>query len=264
MLKNQPAILALDFDGVVCDGLIEYFQTAWQAYCQLWKPAETVPPQGLDAKFYRLRPVVESGWEMPVLIQTILDGLPEAEILAHWGTLASYKAQEANLTPIEIAATVDRVRDEWISRDVDHWLSQHQFYPGIIARIQQMLADSIDVVIITTKEGRFVRQLLQQQQIDLPENCIFGKEVKQPKSQTLRDLLSALQQGDAPTTEIWFVEDRLKTLQAIQAASDLDRVQLFLADWGYNTPYDRELADRTTGIHLLSLSTFVQAFSQWY
>jgi len=28
MIANVPQILALDFDGVICDGLIEYFQTA--------------------------------------------------------------------------------------------------------------------------------------------------------------------------------------------------------------------------------------------
>jgi phosphoglycolate phosphatase-like HAD superfamily hydrolase len=261
MLKNQPAILALDFDGVICDGLIEYFQTAWQAYCQLWKPSETLPPQGLDAKFYRLRPVVESGWEMPVLLQSILAGTPESEILANWGTLAPQKVQEAGLIPAEIAATVDQVRDEWIAADLDHWLSQHRFYPGIIQRLQQMLA-SVHVVIITTKEGRFVRQLLQKQQVDIPEGQIFGKEVKQPKAQTLRDLLFSLGQDDT-SAEIWFIEDRLKTLQTIQTFPDLDRVQLFLADWGYNTSTDREIAERTSDIHLLSLSVFTQEFAAW-
>jgi phosphoglycolate phosphatase-like HAD superfamily hydrolase len=264
MLKKQPTVLALDFDGVLCDGLIEYFQTAWQAYCQLWQPSETVPPHGLDTKFYRLRPVVESGWEMPVLLQAILADIPEPEILSHWGTLAPQKAQEAGLAPAEIAAKVDQVRDEWIARDLDHWLSQHRFYPGIVDRLRQVLAGSVYVVIITTKEGRFVRQLLQKQRIDLADTQIFGKEVKQPKAQTLRELLLSLgPNADAPV-EIWFIEDRLKTLQTIQTFPDLDRIQLFLADWGYNTSSDRAIANRTYGIHLLTLSTFTQEFSEWY
>jgi 3-deoxy-D-manno-octulosonate 8-phosphate phosphatase KdsC-like HAD superfamily phosphatase len=29
---SAPQTLALDFDGVLCDGLLEYFETAWRAY----------------------------------------------------------------------------------------------------------------------------------------------------------------------------------------------------------------------------------------
>lgn len=263
MPEKQPSILALDFDGVVCDGLIEYFQTAWQAYCQLWLPADITPPEGLASRFYRLRPVVETGWEMPVLIRSLLLGIPESEILRHWGDIAPKQVQEAGLTPAEIAATVDRVRDEWIARDLDHWLAQHRFYPGVIDRIQQTLTEPVYLVIITTKEGRFVRQLLQQQQIDLPASQIFGKEIRQPKSQTLRDLLQQFSQQPTQPVEVWFVEDRLKTLQSIQAQPELNSVQLFLADWGYNTSVDRDNAEQDSRIQLLPLSTFARAFAEW-
>ena len=52
---SSPDILALDFDGVVCDGLIEYFQTAWRAYCELFHPESAEPPEGLAERFYPLR-----------------------------------------------------------------------------------------------------------------------------------------------------------------------------------------------------------------
>lgn len=263
MSEKQPSILALDFDGVVCDGLIEYFQTAWQAYCQLWMPPDPTPPEGLASSFYRLRPVVETGWEMPLLLRSLLNGIPEDEILAHWETIAPKQAQEAGLAPADIAATVDRVRDEWISRDLDHWLSQHRFYPGVIDRLKQALTQSPYLVIITTKEGRFVRQLLQQQGVNLPEAQIFGKEVRQPKAQTLRDLLQQFSTGTRQPVEIWFVEDRLKTLQSIQTQPDLNSVQLFLADWGYNTVADRNAAAQSARIRLISLAKFAQDFSEW-
>ena len=60
MANNFPTILALDFDGVICDGLIEYFQTAWRTYCQIWKPVETVPDADLALSFYRVRPAIET------------------------------------------------------------------------------------------------------------------------------------------------------------------------------------------------------------
>lgn len=261
MSQPPPTILALDFDGVLCDGLIEYFQTAWRAYCQI-DSAPPTAPDGLATEFYRLRPVIESGWEMPLLIRSRLLGISEAEILEHWKTIAPEQAQAVGMSSKEIGATVDRVRDEWIAADLGDWLGQHRFYPGVIDRLQQVCASPVHPVIITTKEGRFVRRLLQQQGIDLPETQIFGKEVGQPKAQTLRELQHQFRQTTEHLT-IWFVEDRLQTLQSIQPQADLSDVTLFLADWGYNLPTDREIAAQDPRIHLLSLSAFAQDFSAW-
>lgn len=259
---ESPVILALDFDGVLCDGLIEYFETAWRAYCQIWEPVDRTPPAGLAEQFYRLRPVVESGWEMPILLYVILAGVSENDILTNWSTIAPTQAQSLGVTPTELAVKVDQVRDEWIAADVTSWLALHRFYPGVIERLQQTLSSSVYPVIISTKEGRFVRQLLQQQQVDLPEPQIFGKEVRQPKAQTLRDLTNKFQQG--PTLPmIRFIEDRLKTLQNISTQTDLSHVMLYLADWGYNTPADQTVAQQDPRIHLLSLNRFSQDFSTW-
>jgi hypothetical protein len=84
MTISSPTILALDFDGVICDGLIEYFEVAWHTYCQVWKPANNTPPDDLALRFYRLRPVIETGWEMPVLIKALVDEIPETTILQEW------------------------------------------------------------------------------------------------------------------------------------------------------------------------------------
>lgn len=252
-MPTMPTILALDFDGVVCDGLIEYFQTAWRTYCQIWSPADTTPPSGLAEQFYRLRPVIETGWEMPVLLRSLLLNTPETEILENWPAIAQQQITEDNLKASEIADRVDRVRDEWIAADLEGWLAQHRFYPGIIPLLQRSLQSSIHLVIITTKEGRFVRQLLQQQGVDLPTAQIYGKEVKRPKAETLRMLYQQFSSNTEQPVSIWFVEDRLKTLQAIQKQPDLSEIKLYLADWGYNTESERAIAHNDMQIWLLSL-----------
>ncbi|GAB4235474.1 MAG: HAD family hydrolase [Elainellaceae cyanobacterium] len=263
MTQTSPTVLALDFDGVICDGLIEYFQTAWQAYCQIYSPSNSSPPSGLAEQFYKLRPVIETGWEMPMLLRSLVTGVSEVEILDHWGAIAQQQAQQTKLSPTEIAAKVDQVRDNWISTDLAGWLAQHRFYSGVQEWLRQVLASSVYLVIITTKEGRFVQRLLQQQQVDLPVEQIFGKEVQQPKAQTLRALRQQLKPKSDHPLHIWFVEDRLKTLQSIQKQSDLSDIKLFLADWGYNLPSDREIARQDENIHLLSIETLSQSFSEW-
>jgi hypothetical protein len=62
---------------------------------------------------------------------------------------------------------------------------------------------------------------------------------------------------------LWFVEDRLKTLELVKQQSDLENVQLFLADWGYNTQPEREAGKNDDRIRLISLDQFSQDFSHW-
>lgn len=262
MLESSPKVLALDFDGVLCDGLREYFQTAWQAYMALWSSTSPTPPPGLAERFYQLRPVVETGWEMPVLIHALQQGVAEAEILQDWPAIARHLLVDNNLQAADVGTRVDEIRDRWIETDLDSWLALHHFYPGVIEQLQHFITSgSVQPVIVTTKEGRFVAQLLQQQGVELPADQILGKEYKRPKYQILRELWAAAQLQDG--ADLWFIEDRLKTLQAVQQQEDLTRVQLFLADWGYNTARDRTIATQDHRIHILSLQQFGQDFSAW-
>ena len=268
MPADAPTILALDFDGVLCDGMLEYFQTSWRTYSQIWQPESQTPPDYLAPDFYRLRPVVEVGWEMPILLRALVLGVSEEKILQDWPMVALEIIESEQLDAADIGKKVDAVRDEWIATDLDGWLGLHRFYPGVIERVHGLLsapqASPLEIptqlFIVTTKEGRFVKQLLQQQGIQLSEERIIGKEIKRPKHQTLRLLIEAFT-GEGVT--LWFVEDRLKTLQSVQQQADLNHVSLYLADWGYNTTAHQESARNDPRIQLLSLSEFVQDFSVW-
>lgn len=265
MPDYAPTILALDFDGVLCDGMLEYFQTSWRTYCQVWQPKNQTPPDDLATSFYRLRPVVETGWEMPILIRALILGIAESKILEDWSIIVPKLVESENLDPVDIGKQLDAIRDEWIETDLEGWLKLHQFYGGVIERINLILApgakseDSTQLYIVTTKEGRFVKQLLQQQGIQLAEDKIIGKECKRPKSETLLQLLKNA--GDQAT--LWFVEDRLKTLQLVEQEFKLNEIRLYLANWGYNTQSQQEFVRQDPRIQLLSQSMFAQDFAFW-
>lgn len=260
---QPPTLLALDFDGVLCDGLVEYFKTAWQAYRQLFHHEPKAPPEDLAERFYPLRPVIETGWEMPLLLHALQTNLPEAEILQDWPAIAQRLLADNGLSAQAAMAAVDGTRDRWIEADPDHWLQQHRFYPGVLDRLQQAIAAGVYPVIISTKEGRFIQQLLAQQGIAIAPAQILGKEVQRPKGETLRQLLQHPPAGTAEPVQIWFVEDRFKTLEKVRAQADLAAVELFLADWGYNTAAEKKAARHSDRIHLLSLSQLVQEFTAW-
>ncbi|MCU0551299.1 MAG: HAD family hydrolase [Leptolyngbya sp. Prado105] len=255
-MLGSPNVLALDFDGVICDGLKEYFQTAWKAYAQIWQ-VDAIPDETIASQFYRLRPVIETGWEMPVLIRALVQGVSEAEILQDWIAIASKIVADDHLKPLEISTAVDTIRDRLIATDLENWLAEHEFYPGVIDRLRAILNRSTQFFIISTKEGRFIKQLLKQEGIELSDSQVYGKESKRPKPQILTELKQAY------AGSIWFVEDRLKTLQAVEKQETLQDVELFLADWGYNTEAEREEARKSDRVHLISLQQFEQDFSHW-
>ena len=257
MFNDNPDILALDFDGVICDGLAEYFASTKRAYQQIW--SEPIDDR-LAPSFYRLRPVIETGWEMPILLRALALGMEEAEILDKFRAIAQQITMSEGLTKQEVVQKLDGVRDDWIEHHLADWLGLHRFYPGTIERLQQILASAIELYIVTTKEGRFVKQLLQQQGIDLAETRIIGKESKRPKYETLR-ILRDRHQKSKVNPKIFFVEDRLKALQQVAQQPDLANVSLFLADWGYNLEGDRRLAASDGRIQLLSLEQFCQNFA---
>jgi hypothetical protein len=241
------SLVALDFDGVVCNGLREYFQTSWQVYCKLWNHDHQPASEGLERAFYHLRPVVESGWEMPVLIHALASGFQEAEIIQDWSNIALELLHHHALDPRSVGALVDETRDRWIVENFADWLSYQTFYPGMIDYLKQ--CDRF--VIISTKEGRFIRAMLHQAGIELNDDQLYGKERQQPKHEILRQLKPQF-------THITFIEDRFKTLQTVAKQADLSDVELLLADWGYNLDSEREEARRSDRIKLVSLAEFTR------
>jgi phosphoglycolate phosphatase-like HAD superfamily hydrolase len=253
----RPGALALDFDGVLCNGLKEYFQTSLKTYRHIWPETDIDQALAWEPLFGRLRPVVETGWEMPLVLRAIQEGYAEADILLRWPYIREQVLLRSQLEPKQLSLQVDTLRDQWIRSDLPSWLALHEFYPGVSKHLQDWVELDLPLFIITTKESRFVQALLQQNGIQLPATDIFGKDRQQPKTQTLQQL------QDRGFASIWFVEDRFDTLTGIRQQPALASVTLFLGDWGYNTEGDRQAATEHPSIHLISLAQFSQPFEQW-
>ncbi|MBV5257868.1 HAD family hydrolase [Synechococcus moorigangaii CMS01] len=241
-------IIAFDFDGVICDGLPEYFHSSCLAYQTLWPDYNPDALANLQADFNHLRPLIETGWEMIILLRALQQQIPTTHLWYNWPATVQQLLQTNNLNSSELMRALDQVRDRQIQTQLNQWLERHQFYPGMIALLQNLLhQDDVTPYIITTKEARFTRQLLQSQNVDFPAAQIFGKEQKQPKTVTLKQLLS-------PKVKTFlFIEDRLKTLEKVQQQPELNNLQLFLADWGYNTAAEQTAA-KNQGIPVVNMT----------
>ena len=259
-----PDVLALDFDGVLCDGMREYFEASRRTCRRIW-PGEAVASDTERPVFARLRPVIMTGWEMPLLLRAITLGRREEDIASNWSRVrdelvASERGLHGPALVETLTRTLDDVRRDWIAADPDGWVQSNVPYCSL-SELRAVVAAPGQAVLVTTKEGEFARRILEDWDIRLTR--IDGKESGTHKCENLRALVAVgtRQRGRRP--RLWFVEDRLETLQHVTTHPDLADVELFLAAWGYTTPETRAIAGRDARIHRLALDRFRQGPSAW-
>lgn len=263
---TTPALLVLDFDGVVCDGMREFFESSWRA----WTLATGIAlpderREELRARFAQLRPVVESGWEMALLpgLLAARDPKDDAGIEERWGPARDEALARHDVAPRTLADALDSARDAWMRRDAGSWLRAHRFYPGIADWLRGLLEANQLVYVLSTKDKRFLEELLRWQKVPIPTSQVIGKETpRRPKWQVIQGLIEGhgLPKDGAGT---WFVEDRLETLKDLRAdAPHLGAIRLFLASWGYVFPRDVASA-RADGATPLTLAQARDALGDW-
>jgi len=258
-----PDILALDFDGVCCDGLREYFEASRRAHARVW-PHEPIPGEDSFPTFSALRPVILSGWEMPVLLRAIGAGRSHAEILAGWERVRDEITAAGPLPARELISrlghALDDARRQWIATDRESWLALHVPY-CTIAELSRLVAEPGRTVLVTTKEGEFARLILDHWGVRLAD--VQGKETGAHKCENLRALIAGWAAAHGRRPRLAFVEDRLETLQHVTSHPDLDDVALYLAAWGYNTAAARATARADSRIRLLTLEQFRHGPTVW-
>ena len=138
-MMNIPDILALDFDGVLCDGMREYFEASRRTYVRVW-PDEQAPGEELFPAFSVLRPVIMTGWEMPVLLRALVQGYQPAAMLQNWeavrDALVHPETPQGKALGTTLTRTLDEVRRAWIAATADDWLGDARAVARPHARIR--------------------------------------------------------------------------------------------------------------------------------
>nr|VFK78514.1 MAG: Phosphoglycolate phosphatase, HAD superfamily [Candidatus Kentron sp. SD] len=231
-------LLALDFDGVLCDSAREMGISAWKALAMIrTERSSPLPPDGLLAAYELARPIIETGHEAVLVMKLLNEGIALSDLLGDFPGCQARLMAEMGWDHEGLRRSFGAARDRWIEADADQWSSLSPFFPGVGAFLRKLTVAPLDTYIITTKQERFVRRLLDYNDIDFPSERIFGLERGVPKENILLDLLTRY-----PDRRLCFVEDRLATLVRVMGKPELVAVRLYLADWGYNTDSDRESA----------------------
>lgn len=234
---NNSIIHALDFDGVLCDSAVETAITGWKCAGRIWDDMPgPVPPQTLIDRFRQVRPIIETGYEAILAMRLLHLGETPDAIVSDYADKTQALMRDAQVDANGLKKLFGGTRDTWIDADLADWVEMNPLFSGIGEKLRRLGQQGI-WYIITTKQERFVKQILKANRIELPDAHIFGLDRNMSKQEVLKGLLEK-----HPRQPIHFVEDRLPTLLNVQENDELASVKLVFALWGYNTDGDKAVA----------------------
>jgi phosphoglycolate phosphatase-like HAD superfamily hydrolase len=230
---NNSIIYALDFDGVICDSAVETAITGWKATGSIWEDMpRSLPPEMID-QFRLIRPNIETGYEAILAMRLLYLG---EHIENNFNGKIQTLLKNTQTSVGDLIKLFGETRDNWIADDLAEWVMMNPLFAGVAAKLRK-LGQQYPWYVVTTKQERFVKQILKANAIELPDERIFGLDRNMSKVEVLKKLLK-----NHPNGTIYFVEDRLPTLLNVLKTGELASVKLILALWGYNTVEDKAVA----------------------
>ena len=254
-MSNQKVFL-FDFDGVIVDGMKEYWHSSLLACEQYLNSPNIKVDQKLYKKvpntFKEIRPWVKYGWEMILIVHEIVK---QENSLNNFNKYDYINKYHENCQKIlkdncwladDLQKMLDNSREYQIKNDFEKWVNLHNPFFEVINFMEELKKREIKTGIITTKGKIFAEKILKQLNI-FPE-FIFGYE-----SGTKIKIAEKLSRN---FEILGFIEDRKKTLIEIKQNSKTSFIPCFLADWGYLQESDRY--NLNMDIKLLKLSNLEQ------
>ena len=151
-------LLILDFDGVIIDGLLEYWSSSRKAYFVILGRENNIDQSNsnIPNTFRTLRPWVKNGWEMVLLAAEMLR--KDSPISQNGPLYFAENYKENCLKALKIwgwdseylQIALDNIRKEAIITNKEKWLASHIAFKGVILKIQQLAYEEIDFGVLTT------------------------------------------------------------------------------------------------------------------
>jgi phosphoglycolate phosphatase-like HAD superfamily hydrolase len=220
----RTRVLALDFDGVICDSLEEGLLISWNAHTRAPIQAFVepglagVPPEVTD-RFTGCRPFARhlGHWLVPFAIGSV--PASHAEFTARYDELPGRTIETFTAAAADYRAAVRRTYP-------DQWLSHHVVQPG--------LADVLTgAYIVTARDSESVSRILEAHEAGVDDARIFGSSTDKPAA--LKTI--ATREGVQPA-DVTLVDDSIENCLAAHAGG----YGAWWATWGYSISADHARA----------------------
>ncbi len=246
-MSRMIGLLALDFDGVICDSAGESFLVASTAFVRLAPEASIcahlprveagslVSPDPGDPIFERFlehMPLGNRAEDYAVVLRAIDQKRPLDDQI-------TYDRFKARLDPQWLNAfheTYYGVRRTFQTLDPNGWLKLSKPFPGI-GRLLRELSATTCLAIATARDRESVDRILEANDLQtlFDPDLIIDKEAGVSKH---AHVVTLHERSKVPFSSILFVDDKVNHLDAVAPSG----VRCGLAAWGYNGLRERTLA----------------------
>ena len=242
-------ILALDFDGVIVDSVLDTLFVGHNAYLRLYGPGkkkyfggklftfenweETKKQHQEEIKYYRtLRPYIRGATDYG-LIQKLIE---ENKFIKNQEIFDNYrKAVEFDFEAYEREFYKERERLQNINYRA--WFNLEPPYPKVIEGIKKLLEEGTKVVIATSNRRKAIAESFTPEYFNFtikPED-ILDRRFGEDKSEQMKHIVKLY---NVKFEEIYFVDDQLSHLIQTRPLG----VKVILAGWSYATDIQKEEA----------------------
>jgi phosphoglycolate phosphatase-like HAD superfamily hydrolase len=227
----MPAILAVDFDGVIVDSIDECFERSADAYgCLGDKFYFSSDKKSL---FYEYRYLVGPASNFVYLCDAIKTASDSKDkkftIQQSFNKFLSNETEQQKERRMTFANLFFSSRELARSTDQDMWLSKHKLYQQIVPIISNYCSDR--VFVATMKDSASAVSLLEYFKIKIPPRNVLGSDFGPDKAAHISEILKRTK---AVPSDVTFIDDNATHL--IQVADF--GVNLGFATWGYGKTED--------------------------
>jgi len=225
-------LLALDFDGVIVDSVLECAVVAYNGYqafqglvTRINSPQE-IPADKLS-KFRSMRPYIRSGEDYLYLFQALDEDITIS------GQAAFDKFHDTHLDRKESYYQLFYAeREALMISDNENWIALNPPYDGMIDYLQSIKPNLI-LHIVSTKASKYISEILDYNGIRLSVEQIHQAGRGFSKADIINLLL---QENQLYPGETAFVDDHPDTVLKVSETG----VVCYLANWGYNNVGQRQ------------------------
>lgn len=250
----QKKIFITDFDGVLCDSVMECLLVSHNAYHQLQQPGTERLldldriPQEQQREFRRLRAYLKGAEDFVPMYASMQYG----RAIASQQNFDAWRETLKDQLPDYTRAFYTE-RDYLIRHERELWLHINPLFDRF-AQILRERSSFENLQILTTKRREDVLEVFNYQQIPFPaEQVTYIKAAG--KSQKLLDIL---REQDADFEKSVYFEDQVDFL----VESQKHGIGSYLADWGYVSDEQRNLA-KQNNIPIISTQQYIEILSAY-
>jgi len=244
----MKGLIFLDFDGVICDSLLETLVSSWKGYYLCRGEAEPAAvPVSLRKDFAGLRPYVRAGEDF-ILIHELIAAKTQVYSQEGFDALAEQRGAETIARYKEVFYAARR---ELLDDQRDYWISLNRLYPHV-RPVLESLASEPRLYILSTKKAKYIVEILTAKAIDMDPGRVLSCGAREKKD-TILDVLQSRQEERA-----LLVDDQIDHLASDWARDP--RIQGCLAAWGY---VQQQWLEDPRGIEVLQPHQLGERLQSW-